>query len=857
MGAIMARRGAVPMDGGDAGAGGDAAFHTHVMRLFKRRCSDPSPQLVSLSPLSQDACESQPATPDCSLDQPPPLGTATGHQAGAAAGTGTGGRGAHQRERPRSMHDQPSPKATRKGLATWGKKVGRKWEQLKRSDSSELLAVAPGRRRHWSPGKAPAAGAAPGSAAATGRRISRVESLRSLFVRDERSKQQQQQQRVAPAAAAAADSRKDAEWVKEECRRGLADLYQLNALLLDEQQVLDYLAAAGGSGRTLSCEDLLATLQQHKAMANGGCPVPPSQPAAPASNAGRKLAVLTEETTVSSPRVRRRGNSCDDLLAAGCDDPEPRRQRNKPSGFRAGRTVSLTNPPTQPVANGVLPTAVNGNNLSITTANGQQLSVDELCAFLSNLLAVKSDESGYESDSTRAGSDSPRGSIKSAASDFPSMINGNHIQAIFGSVQPRQPLQHQRSNASSLAEQDDETKTTKSMNCDDDAAIPDDVFEEEEEHCDNVNIVENGTDEKLSFSRQRNARINMGIRRGDVKTLGGRKTGSVVGGNVNDTEQQSLLCDRCKPQKQQQPMQNSQHTQEREFKCIRFAKDDSGELGVYIEKKDPSARSTCYIISHIEPGGPIDRDGRFQIGDELVKVNGRRLRGLTLVEARATLKNTPKDVDIVVARKVSPGSECVSSPAEPPTAEVPKSESRVPLSSAQQLTGMKKFSQHFDANPRPRRPTAGAPQGSTDSRRTIGGSAVSGGNSSGGGGTLPRRPKSLSMQLFTVTFQKGPGKKSLGFSVVGGQDSPKGSMGIFVKTVFLTGQAAEEGTLREGDEILAVNGNPLQGLTHAEAINVFKNIKSGEVVLHVGRRDPQQRRANKSKSCDDLDKFNG
>ncbi|XP_047118457.1 uncharacterized protein LOC124798966 [Schistocerca piceifrons] len=816
MGAIMARRGAVPMDGGDAGAGGDAAFHTHVMRLFKRRCSDPSPQLVSLSPLSQDACESQPATPDCSLDQPPPLGAATGHQAGAAAGT---------------------------GLATWGKKVGRKWEQLKRSDSSELLAVAPGRRRHWSPGKA-------------GRRISRVESLRSLFVRDERSKQQQQ--RVAPAAAAAANSRKDAEWVKEECRRGLADLYQLNALLLDEQQVLDYLAAAGGSGRTLSCEDLLASLQQHKAMANGGCPVPPSQPAAPASNAGRKLAVLTEETTVSSPRVRRRGNSCDDLLAAGCDDPEPRRQRNKPSGFRAGRTVSLTNPPTQPVANGVLPTAVNGNNLSITTANGQQLSVDELCAFLSNLLAVKSDESGYESDSTRAGSDSPRGSIKSAASDFPTMINGNHIQAIFGSVQPRQPLQHQRSNASSLAEQDDETKTTKSMNCDDDAAIPDDVFEEEEEHCDNVNIVENGTDEKLSFSRQRNARINMGIRRGDVKTLGGRKTGSVVGGNVNDTEQQSLLCDRCKPQKQQQPMQNSQHTQEREFKCIRFAKDDSGELGVYIEKKDPSARSTCYIISHIEPGGPIDRDGRFQIGDELVKVNGRRLRGLTLVEARATLKNTPKDVDIVVARKVSPGSECVSSPAEPPTAEVPKSESRVPLSSAQQLTGMKKFSQHFDANPRPRRPTAGAPQGSTDSRRTIGGSAVSGGNSSsGGGGTLPRRPKSLSMQLFTVTFQKGPGKKSLGFSVVGGQDSPKGSMGIFVKTVFLTGQAAEEGTLREGDEILAVNGNPLQGLTHAEAINVFKNIKSGEVVLHVGRRDPQQRRANKSKSCDDLDKFNG
>ena len=45
-----------------------------------------------------------------------------------------------------------------------------------------------------------------------------------------------------------------------------------------------------------------------------------------------------------------------------------------------------------------------------------------------------------------------------------------------------------------------------------------------------------------------------------------------------------------------------------------------------------------------------------------------------------------------------------------------------------------------------------------------------------------------------------------------------------------------------GDEILAVNGTPLQGMTHSEAITVFKNIKTGEVLLHVGRRDPQTRR---------------
>lgn len=102
--------------------------------------------------------------------------------------------------------------------------------------------------------------------------------------------------------------------------------------------------------------------------------------------------------------------------------------------------------------------------------------------------------------------------------------------------------------------------------------------------------------------------------------------------------------------------------------------------------------------------------------------------------------------------------------------------------------------------------------------------------------TLPRSKREVTFQIRTVVFSKGPGHRSLGFSIVGGTDSPRGSMGIFVKTVFPQGQAHSSGSLQEGDEILAINGKPLHGSSHQDAITAFKQIKEGKVVLHIGRR---------------------
>lgn len=103
--------------------------------------------------------------------------------------------------------------------------------------------------------------------------------------------------------------------------------------------------------------------------------------------------------------------------------------------------------------------------------------------------------------------------------------------------------------------------------------------------------------------------------------------------------------------------------------------------------------------------------------------------------------------------------------------------------------------------------------------------------------TLPRRAKTNSHCVFlTVSFLKGPGKKSLGFTIVGGADSPRGALGIFIKSIMPNGQAIENGQLRAGDEILAVNGQVCHDLTHQDAVKMFKSIKTGEIVLNICRR---------------------
>ncbi|XP_077005576.1 inaD-like protein isoform X2 [Tamandua tetradactyla] len=81
-----------------------------------------------------------------------------------------------------------------------------------------------------------------------------------------------------------------------------------------------------------------------------------------------------------------------------------------------------------------------------------------------------------------------------------------------------------------------------------------------------------------------------------------------------------------------------------------------------------------------------------------------------------------------------------------------------------------------------------------------------------------------------ITLEKG--SEGLGFSIVGGYGSPHGDLPIYVKTIFAKGAAADDGQLKRGDQILAVNGETLEGVTHEQAVAILKH-QRGTVTLTV------------------------
>ncbi|XP_025195943.1 inaD-like protein isoform X2 [Melanaphis sacchari] len=314
----------------------------------------------------------------------------------------------------------------------------------------------------------------------------------------------------------------------------------------------------------------------------------------------------------------------------------------------------------------------------------------------------------------------------------------------------------------------------------------------------------------------------------------------------------------------------------KEYRVVQLNRDYPEQvLGVRI-KEIRSENSFGYVVVNIVSGGVADRTSDLEVGDQIVNVNGRRLAGLDATDANRLLNDGCSSVHLLVTRS-DPDYRSVNAADRPLAARMPETSVDYDHSGSSQAPPIQKYNKNgqtlvYITPPSHSRLAAKSNTNVSTVYLKGGGSDGLSGNgygdcgADGGSGaqedytgtdcttfcTLPRRPKSTVCTFHTFVLEKGPGKKGLGFTIVGGKDSPKGAMGIFIKSILDNGQAAEDGRLKPGDEILAVNGNVCHDLTHSEAITLFKSFKSGSIALHICRRSKTSNRTTKTKSCSNL-----
>ncbi|XP_026003833.1 disks large homolog 1 isoform X3 [Astatotilapia calliptera] len=208
--------------------------------------------------------------------------------------------------------------------------------------------------------------------------------------------------------------------------------------------------------------------------------------------------------------------------------------------------------------------------------------------------------------------------------------------------------------------------------------------------------------------------------------------------------------------------------------------------------------NSIYVTKIIE-GGAAHKDGRLQIGDKLVAVNGSCLEEVTHEEAVAALKSTPDVVYLRVAKHTSLFINDNFPPPDVTNSYSPHQDNHISpyMSGSQSVSPAPLTTPRYSPLPR----------------------------SIAGDDDITREPRRVVLQR---------GSTGLGFNIVGGEDGE----GIFISFILAGGPADLCGELRKGDRILSVNGVDLSSATHEQAAAALKN--AGQTVTIVAQFRPDE-----------------
>ncbi|XP_006094037.1 E3 ubiquitin-protein ligase LNX isoform X3 [Myotis lucifugus] len=215
-------------------------------------------------------------------------------------------------------------------------------------------------------------------------------------------------------------------------------------------------------------------------------------------------------------------------------------------------------------------------------------------------------------------------------------------------------------------------------------------------------------------------------------------------------------------------------------KVVSVRKDPSESLGMTVSGGASHSEwdLPIYVIS-VEPGGVISRDGRIKTGDILLNVNGVELTEVSRNKAVALLKSTSSSMVLKAL-------------------EVKQCESQEEGNSPAALDSNHNMAPSSDWSP----------------------SWV----------MWLELPRYLYNCKDVVLRRSTAG--SLGFCIVGGYEEYNGNKPFFIKSIVEGTPAYNDGRIRCGDILLAVNGRSTSGMIHACLARMLKELK-GKITLTI------------------------
>eukprot|EP00062_Callorhinchus_milii_P017921 gi/632970834/ref/XP_007901867.1/ PREDICTED: inaD-like protein isoform X1 [Callorhinchus milii] len=206
---------------------------------------------------------------------------------------------------------------------------------------------------------------------------------------------------------------------------------------------------------------------------------------------------------------------------------------------------------------------------------------------------------------------------------------------------------------------------------------------------------------------------------------------------------------------------------------------------------------TGVFISDIVKGGAAELDGRLMQGDQILSVNGEDVRNASQETVATILKCAQGRVQLEVGRLKAASW----------------------ISSRRTSQGSQISQTSGNTNTPPFGSVGASSHG------------FGNGNSKRSSGEVSKWDSGADTGIRTVEIIRGP-SDALGISIAGGKGSPLGDVPIFIAMIQASGVAARTHRLKVGDRIVSINGQPLDGLSHTEAVNLLKNAY-GSIVLQV------------------------